>query len=137
MFTEENQLQRFEIMNLDLHVTNGTFVPFHCHTTKPAIVTTPTVSVAMTCAELQAYSPPAQVSARTSSVEPANASRTPKKSIAANFLFHVSHKLCNVCNGQGTHCFQLPCTFFNGMKKNTHAVVKTLKNRFKRKIHLL
>jgi hypothetical protein len=37
----------------------------------------------------------------------------------------------------GAYFFQSPSTFLKGIKKNTQAVVRPLKNKFRRKIHLL
>jgi hypothetical protein len=76
-------------------------VPFHCHNKKQDIVKIPTTRAAMTYADFQAYSPPAQVKASYTdqqsrrerdrghtiiNVDPAKAKKTPKKSIAAILL---------------------------------------------------
>lgn len=76
-------------------------MPFHCHNKKQDIVKMPTTRAARTCADSQAYSPPAQVKASytdqqsrseryrchtTINVDPAKAKRPPKKSIAAILL---------------------------------------------------
>jgi len=69
----------------------------------------------------------------TRRVELASAKKTPKKSMAATFL---ALSAGSQLERTSTYCFQLPLTFLSGMKKTTHPVVTTHRNRFNRKIHL-